>query len=116
MIIASQCLKCESGSSRFQPEEGPSRGLLRDYEPFLDLFEPLVLAGAQNSVACSGSLVKNEYTNHTRHRQKHKNATKHKQRCAHTQESKKVHWPALRKAERVCVEATKKRAGSGHAM
>ena len=27
------CLKCESGSSRFQPGEGPSRGLLRDYEP-----------------------------------------------------------------------------------
>ena len=26
------CLKCESGSSRFQPGEGPSRGLLRDYE------------------------------------------------------------------------------------
>ena len=25
-----QCLKCESGSSRFQPGEGPSRGLLRD--------------------------------------------------------------------------------------
>ena len=23
----------ESGSSRFQPGEGPSRGLLRDYEP-----------------------------------------------------------------------------------
>ena len=28
-----RCLKCESGSSRFQPGEGPSRGLLRDYEP-----------------------------------------------------------------------------------
>ena len=27
------CLKCESGSSRFQLGEGPSRGLLRDYEP-----------------------------------------------------------------------------------
>ena len=27
------CLKCESGSSRFQPGEGPSRGPLRDYEP-----------------------------------------------------------------------------------
>ena len=27
------CLKCESGSSRFQPGEGPSRGLLRNYEP-----------------------------------------------------------------------------------
>ena len=26
------CLKCESSSSRFQPGEGPSRGLLRDYE------------------------------------------------------------------------------------
>ena len=25
--------KCESGSSCFQPGEGPSRGLLRDYEP-----------------------------------------------------------------------------------
>ena len=24
------CLKCESGSSRFLPGEGPSRGLLRD--------------------------------------------------------------------------------------
>ena len=42
-----QCLNsvlianCESGSSRFQPGEGPSRGLLRDYEssdePFLKL-------------------------------------------------------------------------------
>ena len=28
-----KCLKCESGSSRFQPGEGPSRGLLRAYEP-----------------------------------------------------------------------------------
>ena len=27
------CLKCESGSSSFQPGKGPSRGLLRDYEP-----------------------------------------------------------------------------------
>ena len=26
-------MKCESGSSRIQPGEGPSRGLLRDYEP-----------------------------------------------------------------------------------
>ena len=26
----SHCLKCESGSSRFQPGEGPSRGLLRN--------------------------------------------------------------------------------------
>ena len=26
-------MKHESGSSRFQPGEGPSRGLLRDYEP-----------------------------------------------------------------------------------
>ena len=25
--------KCESGSCHFQPGEGPSRGLLRDYEP-----------------------------------------------------------------------------------
>ena len=32
MIIAT-CLKCESGSSRFQPGKGPSRGLLLDYEP-----------------------------------------------------------------------------------
>ena len=36
------CLKCESGSSRFQPGEGPSRGLLRDYEPRMDFFEALV--------------------------------------------------------------------------
>ena len=28
----SLCLKCESGSSRFQLGEGPRRGLLRDYE------------------------------------------------------------------------------------
>ena len=27
------CPKGESGSSHFQPGEGPSRGLLRDYEP-----------------------------------------------------------------------------------
>ena len=27
------CLKCESASGRFKPGEGPSRGLLRDYEP-----------------------------------------------------------------------------------
>ena len=26
-------VKCESSSSRFQPGEGPSRGLFRDYEP-----------------------------------------------------------------------------------
>ena len=40
------CLKCESGSSRFQPGEGPSRGLLRDYEPKdhlrMELFEALL--------------------------------------------------------------------------
>ena len=29
----SHLLKCESGSSRFQPGEGHSRGLLRAYEP-----------------------------------------------------------------------------------
>ena len=28
-----QCLKCESGSSHFQPGKCPSRGLLRDYKP-----------------------------------------------------------------------------------
>ena len=27
------CLKCESASRRFQPGEGPSIGLLRDYKP-----------------------------------------------------------------------------------
>ena len=36
------------GSSRFQPGEGPSRGLLRDYEPSdllrMELFEALVTA------------------------------------------------------------------------
>ena len=38
------CLKCESGSSRFQPAEGPSRGLFRDYEPSDGpSFESLVL-------------------------------------------------------------------------
>ena len=31
--IVSQCLKCKNGSSRFQPGEGPSRGLLRGYGP-----------------------------------------------------------------------------------
>ena len=31
----SKCLKCESGSSCFQPAEGPSRGLLRDCEIFV---------------------------------------------------------------------------------
>ena len=39
-------MKDESGSSRFQPGEGPSRGLLRDYEPSdllrMELFEALV--------------------------------------------------------------------------
>ena len=30
---AIKCLKCESRSSHFQTGEGPSRGLLRDYEP-----------------------------------------------------------------------------------
>ena len=43
---------CESGSSRFQPGEGPSRGLLRDYEPSdairMQLFEALqVTLGAE---------------------------------------------------------------------
>ena len=28
-----KCLKCKSASRRFQPGEGPSRGLLHDYEP-----------------------------------------------------------------------------------
>ena len=32
-VNARKCLKCESGCSRFQPGEGPSRGLLCDYEP-----------------------------------------------------------------------------------
>ena len=34
----------ESGSSRFQPGEGPSRGLLRDYEPSDGTFEALVIS------------------------------------------------------------------------
>ena len=34
-------MKAESGSSCFQPEEGPSRGLLRVYEPRMELFEAL---------------------------------------------------------------------------
>ena len=41
MIIVSQTqfhVKCEGGSSRFQLGEGPSRGLLRDYEPLDGLF------------------------------------------------------------------------------
>ena len=29
-LLTVGCLKCESGSSRFHPGEGPSRGLLRD--------------------------------------------------------------------------------------
>ena len=33
----SKCLKCESGSSRIQPAEGPSRGLLPDCEIFGNL-------------------------------------------------------------------------------
>ena len=33
-IMSSWILKCESSSSRLQPEEGPSWGLLRDYEPY----------------------------------------------------------------------------------
>ena len=33
-IMSSWILKCESSSSRFQPEEGPSWGLLRDYKPY----------------------------------------------------------------------------------
>ena len=32
-VFIVKCLKCESGSSCFQPGEGPIRGLLRDYEP-----------------------------------------------------------------------------------
>ena len=33
-IVSQYCLKCdESGSRCFQPGEGPSRGLFRDYEP-----------------------------------------------------------------------------------
>ena len=32
-MVSSVILKCESSSSRFQPGEGPRRGLLRDYEP-----------------------------------------------------------------------------------
>ena len=31
-IVSYYCLKCASGSIRFQLGEGPSRGLLRDYE------------------------------------------------------------------------------------
>ena len=49
------CLKCESGSSRFQPGKGPSRGLLRDYEPSdllrMELFEALV-PGDQHYTGC----------------------------------------------------------------
>ena len=41
------CHKCESASRRFQPGEGPSWGLLRDYEPSdanrMQLFEALIL-------------------------------------------------------------------------
>ena len=44
--MTSLSLKCESASSRFQLGEGPSMGLLRDYEPSdllrMELFEALV--------------------------------------------------------------------------
>ena len=59
MTIASRtqfhikCLKCESGSSRFQPGEGPSRGLLRDYEPSDGLFWSTNTEAAQRAAGGS---------------------------------------------------------------
>ena len=35
-VLHSECLKCESASRRFQPAEGPSRGLPCDCEIFAD--------------------------------------------------------------------------------
>ena len=35
-IVSEKCLKCESASGHFQPGEGQSRGLFRDYENFSD--------------------------------------------------------------------------------
>ena len=44
-VWLTQILKCESASRRFQPGEGPSRGLLRDCENFADgSFAALVCA------------------------------------------------------------------------
>ena len=49
-------IKCESGSSRFQPGEGPSRGLLRDYEPSdllrIELFGALQLTPSAKCHGC----------------------------------------------------------------
>ena len=53
------CLKCESGSRRFQPGEGPSRGLLRDYEtsdgPFLKHYSTPVPVADKSRLKCGPS-------------------------------------------------------------
>ena len=36
-VCLALCLKCESASRHFQPEEGPSRGILSDCEIFANL-------------------------------------------------------------------------------
>ena len=47
-----QCLQCESGSSRFQLGEGPSRGLLRDCTTStMDRFAALVDTGVSRVAA-----------------------------------------------------------------
>ena len=47
---------------RFQPGEGPSRGLLRDYEPSdvirVELFEALVRARVNCSVLRAGPVIR----------------------------------------------------------
>ena len=54
-------IKCESGSIHFQPGEGPSRGLLRDYTVItnlrMELFEALETT-AQPSPAPADTRVK----------------------------------------------------------
>ena len=51
-----KCLKCESGSSCFQPGEGPSRGLLRAYEPSDGTFSSTSLNTASSWVPGPGWL------------------------------------------------------------
>ena len=55
--------KCESGSSHFQPGEGPSRGLLRDYEPSDGTFSSTTedaIAAAADTIAAAEEDIKEE--------------------------------------------------------
>merc|ERR1712242_434207 len=64
-IVSYYCLKCESASRRFQPGEGPNRGLLRDcttspinrFAALLHTLQPVLLPAGGGPLLVAAELL-----------------------------------------------------------